>query len=271
MSLSNRNRWVPRLGLVMAAVLIPSLVLAAGPEKKRALKMGEFNPDHETVEMFAAIESGQIEVQLIPKDSTLANIRIANKTNQPLNVRLPEAFAGIPASVLAQMNNRGGGMGMNQGGGNQGMGGGMGGMGGGGMGGGGMGGGGGGWNVAPEKVAHFKVPAVCLDHGKKEPRAKVPYVIRPIEEYSDKPAVHQLCRMIGTGQLNQRAAQVAAWHLNNGMSGQELAAKKIRHANGTTEPYFTRMELMGGYQIAQTAIQLAEKHKKGEDTSLSLR
>jgi len=268
MSLSNRNRWVPRLGLVMAAVLIPSLVLAAGPEKKRALKMGEFNPEHETVEMFAAIKSGQIEVQLIPKDSTLANIRIANKTNQPLNVRLPEAFAGIPASVLAQMGGQGG-MGGQMGGQQQGMGGGMGGQGG--QMGGQQGGGGGGWNVAPEKVAHFKVPAVCLDHGKKEPHAKMHYVIRPLEEYTDNPAVHQLCRMIGTGQLNQRAAQVAAWHLNNGMSGQELAAKKIRHANGTTEPYFTRMELMGGYQIAQTAIKLAEKHKKGEDTSLSMR
>ena len=64
----------------------------------------------------------------------------------------------------------------------QGMGGGMGGMGGGGMmggmGGGGMGMGGGMFNVAPEKVGKFKVPTVCLEHGKHDPTPRVTYEIR---------------------------------------------------------------------------------------------
>ncbi|MHA1567401.1 MAG: hypothetical protein ACTSX7_18985, partial [Alphaproteobacteria bacterium] len=113
----------------MALLLVATFVSAAERTGKR-LKLGQFNPDDKTVEMFTAIEQDQIDVKLIPKDSTQCRVMIENKTDQPLNVKLPDAFAGVP--VLAQMGGMGGGMG---GGGMQGMG--------GGMGGGGMGGGGG--------------------------------------------------------------------------------------------------------------------------------
>ena len=119
-----------------------------------------------TVELFAAMESGDIDVKLIPKDSKQSTVLIENKLNSPLRIKLPDAFAGVP--VLGQMGGMGGGHGrwhgwhgrhgwrhgmgggMGGGGGGQGMGGGMGGMGGGmgGMGGG-MGGMGGwhGWQA----------------------------------------------------------------------------------------------------------------------------
>ena len=95
------------------------------------------------------------------------------------------------------------------------------------------------FNVPPEKIAQFKVPTVCLEHGKPEPRPAIAYEIQPIESVTDKPEVQELCRMLGTGQINQRAAQVAAWNLNNGMSWQQLAAKQLQYANGASEPYFT--------------------------------
>ena len=84
----------------------------------------------------------------------------------------------------------------------------MGGMGGG-MGG--MGGGGGFFNVPAEKVGQFKVATVCLDFGKGEPRAAIPYEIKPIESYVSKPEVQELCRLLGQGGVNQRVAQLAAW------------------------------------------------------------
>ena len=59
-------------------------------------------------------------------------------------------------------------------------------------------------NVPPEKIAQFKVPTVCLEHGKAEPRPAIPYEIKPIESVTDKPEVQELCRMLGTGQINQR-------------------------------------------------------------------
>ncbi len=253
---SPRCGW---LSLVVALVLLPSLALAADRRK-----LGDFNPDDETVEMFAAIEKGQIEVRLIPKDSTETRVLIENKTDRPLNVKLPEAFAGVP--ILAQQGFGVGGIGGGGGGRrnnnqnqNQSFGGGMGGGGGGGFGGGGMGRG---FNVPPEKVGKFKVAAVCLEHGKGEPRPNIPYEIKPIESFSDKPAVAELCRMLGTGRVNQRAAQVAAWHLSNDMSFNELAAKRIKYANGSSRPYFMVQEIRAGMQITAMAVQLAEKRKQ---------
>ena len=228
-----RSTW---LAWAVVVALVPVLAFAA--DRKAKPKYGEFNPDDQTVEMFQAMDAGQIDVTLIPKNSKQCRVMIENKSDKPLNVRLPEAFAGVP--VLAQM-------------------GGMGGMGGG-------GGGGGFFNVPPEKVAKFKVATVCLEHGKNEPRPKMKYVIKPLDQFTKKEGVYDLCRMMGTGKMNQRAAQVAAWHLNNDMSWQKLAAKTLHYANGTSKPYFTAQEIQAGMQIAQAASQLAKQREQQSPT-----
>lgn len=255
---------------VAALCLAVCAVSFMGATKKPRLKAGQYNPDHETVEFFSAMDSGEIKVKFIPRDSTEATVMIENKTKKPLNVKLPAAFAGVP--VLKQFGGGGmggggmGGGGMGGGGmgggGNQGGGGGMGGggMGGGGMGGGGMGGGGGGggfFNVPAEKMGKFKVAFVCLEHGKQDPRPAVPYKIVPISQFTKNPAVQELCTMLGNGNLPQRSAQVAAWNLANNMSFDELAAKKIEHLDGTVEMYFTPQEVREGRQIATQAVQSA--------------
>jgi hypothetical protein len=224
----------------------------APSKSARPTKVGTYNPSDETVEMFEAMEAGQISVKLIPKDSTQGRVFIKNKTGKPLNVRLPEAFAGVP--VLAQMGM--GGMG-GGGGGGQGMGGGM---GGGGM----MGGGGGMFNVPAEKEGNFKVPCVCLEHGKPEPRPQMAYSVKPIESFTTKPGVAEMLKELGNYRLDQRAAQVAAWHLNNGMSWETLANKKIERADGSSYPYFTAEELLAGKQIADEAMLAAKTEKKEE-------
>ena len=227
------------------------------------------------VEIFAGIESGDLEVKLIPKDSTQATIMITNTTDAPLTVKLPEAFAGLP--VLAQRGgfggggfgggNRGGGGFGGGGGGNQGFGGGGGGMGGG-MGGRGGGMGGGGFfNVAPGKVGKVKVPVVCLEHGKADPRPRIPYEIKPLDEVTARSQVVDLCAMLGNREIDQRAAQAAAWHLQNDMSWEELASKEIRHLNGVREPYFTSDEIYRAVQIAQEAERRAEFRQPRETSS----
>jgi hypothetical protein len=262
MFVSTNKRQLSLLCLAIAVMLIPALLFAADA---RATKSGGGSANAETVEMFSAIENGQIAVKLIPKDSTQSRVMIENKTDKPLNVKLPETFAGVP--VLAQARGgAGGGMGGGGraggtgGGGNQSMGGGMGGGGGGGM-------GGGMFNVAPEKVGQFRVPTVCLEHGKGEPNAQIPYEIRPLESVANKPAVAELCRMLGTGQLNQRAAQAAAWFLNNDMSWQELSAKRLRHANGTSEPYFSPMEIQTGMKVAAAVVKITEEKQQQKQYS----
>ena len=252
----------------LVALAVSPAGLFAG-ERAAKLRPGEYNPEHQTVEMFAAMAAGQVEVKYIPKDSTEARVFIKNKSEKALNVQLPEAFAGVP--VLAQFGVGGGGGGGQQGGGGgqQGQGGGF---GGGGGGGGQQGGGGGFFNVPPERVGELKVTCVCLEHGKKDPRPAVPYEIRPISSFTDDPAVQELCKLIGQGRYDQRTAQAAAWHLSSKMSWQELAAKQVIRANGQRYAWFSPQELHGAVQMTNVTAEMVRTRpvqSPGEQTASS--
>jgi hypothetical protein len=250
-------RWPVRCApcLVAGAVILlaTALALAAGGRAKSAAPLAD-----DSVEFFAAIEKGQIDVKIFPKDSTQSRIVIANKTDKPLTVKLPQAFGAVPVLAQAAGGAAAGGA-KHTSSQDQPIGGGMmGGMGGGGMGGGGMGM----FNIAPEKVGQLKATTVCLEHGKREPRPNVPYQIKPIDQVTDKTVVQEVCRLVGSGLLSQRAAQVAAWHLNNNMTWEQLAGKQWHFANGTTAPYFSPQELQAGMQAVAVATRLAEQHKQ---------
>ncbi len=152
------------------------------------------------------------------------------------------------------MQGMGGGMGGMGGGGMGGMGGGgMGGMGGGGMGG--MGMGGGMFRVAPDKPGKFKVPCVCLEHGKTEPNARVKYKIVPIDQFNKDPRVARLCSLLGEGKVPQNMAQAVAWNVANGISWGELAHKNRVESKYTGNVrYFNPIELQKALQLT-TLIQ----------------
>jgi len=250
---------------VCAVFLSAASTLAAGERRDANKASGENEPL--IVEFFEAIQRGELAVKLIPKDSTECRVMMENKTKRPLTVKLPETFAGVP--ILAQAGLPGGDAGRGSRGsrgsrggggygGGQGFGGGFGGYGG--MGGMGMGM----FNIPPEKVAQLKVPTVCLEHGKAEPRPYMPYEIKPIEAFTSKPGVRELCTMLGSGRLNQCVAQAAAWHLNNDMSWQELAAKQLRYANGMRRPYFSPQEIQAAMQVAAEAVRTAKLRQEQE-------
>lgn len=170
---------------------------------------------------------------------------------------------------------RGGGMGgMNGGrggmGGNQSIGGGMGGRGGmGGMGGmmGGRGGRGGGgmFAIAPNKTHKQSVRTVCLEHGKKEPRSTVDYTIVPIDSYTDNKTTQVLCSMLGDEELDQNAVQAAVWATENGLTMEELAAKKRQVSrNNPVESYFKASELQFSAQLIEMANARAEEIEEVE-------
>jgi hypothetical protein len=232
----SRLLWLFGISLCLALaplLLSPQGAVAANPASV------------ETVDMFKAMDNGDIDVRFVPKDSREAKLTIRNKTDRPLNVKLPEAFAGVP--VLAQVGGgAAGGAGAGGGRGAQGVG---------------AGGGAGFGCLPPQGVAHFKVPTVCLEHGKAEPRSSMAYQVKPIESFTDRPAVKELCCMLGAGQIDQRTAQAATWHLNNDLSWEQLAGKRTRHANGSSQPYFTPKELMVAVQVAARATKLADEHK----------
>jgi hypothetical protein len=265
MTANRRSRLLGYCVSTTALLLLAATASAA--DHGRAGKKGAYNPSDRTVEMFEAIKKGDISVKLIPKDSTQCRVLIENKTDQPLNVKLPDSFAGVPALAQGGLGGAGGGRSgrsssSNGGGQNQSMGGGM-----GGGGGGGMGGGMGMFNVPPEKVGQLKVTTVCLEHGKEEPRAAIPYEIQPLNRVTTRSGVRELCESLGRGETNQRAAQAAAWHLNNDMSWDQLAAKRIKHANGTSEPYFTQQELQAAMKITNVAIDRAAERRQQEEAT----
>jgi hypothetical protein len=273
--------WSVAAALAVAIVVGPAF--AAEPKAKE---------EAVTVELFAAMKAGEIEVKIIPNDATVANVIVTNKTkkalkimlpaafgarlagankkadlpardekvnrgaaagSRPFSIQAPEGFAGLP--VLAQINNN------NPGGNNQqnqqfggGFGGGMGGMGGG------FGGGGFAMNVAPEKVVKVKVPCMCLEHGKPDPTPRVAYELVPISVVAPKPEIAQICAMLGRGEISQNLAQACAWHLMDGLSWEQLAAlPKVKHLNGTSEPWFTIDELRAANRVVVEAGIRAKK------------
>ncbi len=205
----------------------------------------------QVVGLFDGMQSGDLQVRLVPKDDRQAQILIKNNSNQPLSVKLPDSFVGMP--VLAQA--AGGGVGTttrntssNKSNQNQTVG--------GGGGGGGIGGGGGGiFNIAPETTGKVKVSVVCLEHGKADPNERVAYEIRPMTAFTTDPRLQALMKILGSGQIDQRAAQAAAWYLSNNMSWSELAAKKLNHVG---QPYFTAGQLKDAMALVNQADQQAK-------------
>lgn len=277
MKVNFARRCLLAIAVLAMAHAAPVVVSAATREAKSA------KPAAETVDFFAAMKAGDIEVKLIQKDATAGTVVIRNKTKKPLSIKLPDGFAGVPVAAQAGgfggggmggggMGGGGGGMG---GGGNQGTGGGGGGFGGGGGGGFGGGGGGGGglFNIAPDKVGKIKVVSVCLEHGKADPNARIPYEVRPLDSFTQDPKVVELVKMLARGELDQHSAQAAAWHLANGLTWEELANKVgVKHLDGTKEPYFTAEQLALAHRIAGEATRRADENKSstiGPEKSLS--
>lgn len=254
------------VGLMVVAVGTASWLAAHAAENKVA----SAKAPPQTIELFAGMKSGDIDVKLIAKSDREAQLIVKNKTKQPVTIQLPKAFAASP--TLGQLGVGGGGGGGNRNSGgnnnnqNQSIGG-----GGGGLGGGGGGFGGGGFNIAPEAIGKVKLDVVCLEHGKKDPNARIPYEIKPIEDFTSDARVQEVLVMLGEGKLPQRAAQAAAWHYTNDMSWEELAAKQIKHIGKPGEPYFSRQDLQAAVQIAAEAQRLADARppveKKSETTA----
>ncbi|TWT77072.1 hypothetical protein Pla123a_25020 [Posidoniimonas polymericola] len=217
------------------------------------------------IDLFDAMDSGDVDVKFIAKSDREAKVIITNKTKQPLALKMPEAFAGVP--VLAQFGGGGGGAG--------GLGGGGGGGGsqsvGGGGGGGGLGGGGGAFSVPAEKTAKLEVPVVCLEHGKRDPTSSKAYELRRVEEVVDRPEVIELLTAFGSGKLNHGAVQASVWNLNNDLSWGELSQKLTGTVRSSIrEPYFTRQQISTAMAYSQEAQRRAEARKASGSSEHSL-
>lgn len=254
MNLSNQMKWLLALAMLLSP---PSTTFAVGPESSDADSTLAEEQESDVVDIFQAIDDDLLEVKFVARSATKGRIVMTNKTDKPVEVEIPEAFAGVP--VLKQFGGGGfggggggfGGGGFGGGGGNQGVGGGGGGRGGG-RGGGGRGGGR--FSVPPEKVERIDVPLVCLDHGLKDPSSSKPYELRPIEDVVNDPATIEVVKAYANGELPFEASQAAVWHLNSDVSWIELANKKTGTVRSMVrDSYFSPAEVRMAYRIAYQA------------------
>ncbi len=254
-----------RTVLLMSCFSLTALILLTGAAKSRPITKLKYDPNAEVVSLFDGIEQKSLEVNFIAKDSKEGNLFIKNTTDSPLTVDMPKAFAAV--HVLKQIGGPGGGGGLNNnnnfgggGGGGQALGGGI---GGGGFGGGGFGGGGGGgfFSVPPEKTARIKIKSVCLEHGKKEPRAKMTYQIKPLEEFTSNVALQELVKGYASSKkkMDFQSVQAAVWHLSNEMSWKDLAQKKYDRIGRPDAPYFTARQLQAAQALVSTAVAKAKE------------
>lgn len=278
---SNGVRWnLPRRQLLAggcgAGVLLPLMGRMARAAEKRSAEPSQAAGAAGAPDVLDAEADKLVEVKYIPNDSRSAQIVIKNVTDRPVTLKLPASFVGVP--VLAQMGMMGGMGGMGGGGmggfgaggiggggmqatgggggfGNQGMNGmGMGGMGGG-MGNR-MGMGGGAFSIPPERTRVARVQTVCLEYAKDEPNPRMTYRMQRVDSFSGDPRVALILESLGLGELPQKVAQAATWHIANGLSWQQLAAETIDHLVGADEPFFTQVELAAASRVVARVEEL---------------
>ncbi len=190
-------------------------------------------PGTEVLEMFAAMDRGELAVRLLPEKDQKARLELENRTDRPLTVRVPASFGGrfILAGVGAAAP-QGFGAGPATGGGP------------------------GFFCIPPEKVGCVRARTACLDESKPEPSPGMVYEVCRLEELTEQPAVQRLCGMLGDPHTDPRAVQAAVWHLNCDLSWRQLAAR-LRSLGGPhgTQRFFTRQQIEEGKRLAEVAMR----------------
>src|SRR5690606_19960060 len=149
------------MSCIMSAALrsvVAGLVLTVGLSAAQA-------EDPQAIDVFAAIDAGQIEARFIARNPYEALLRGQNLTDSPLTIRMPDLVGGSP--VLAQFNfnfpppgnNNNNSLGQ-QGSPNQSV--------------------GGGtptpiFNIPAEGLREIELKTVCLEFGKRNPRSSMQY------------------------------------------------------------------------------------------------
>jgi len=114
------------------------------------------------------------------------------------------------------------------------------------------------FTVAAGTSLAVRVPTVCLEYGRREPTARMPYKLAPLAKASQDPKIALLLGGLASGHLSQKVAQAAAWHVASGRSWEQLAAEVIDRAGGDPDlPVFTAAELAAAQRAVGVVTRLA--------------
>ena len=116
---------------------------------------------------------------------------------------------------------------------------------------------GGAFSIPAEKSKVVKVTTVCLEHGKKEPSSRMAYKLVPLDTFSTDATLRVLLEGLGRGEMSQKIAQAATWNVANGLTWEQLAAKKIDRLGRPDDAWFTRSELLAAHSSVAAAVERA--------------
>jgi len=305
-----RFRFHVLLSGLAVAVFSANLVLSADAAEPRAKRIPvllktDFDPAAERVGLFAGMKNGSLDSWLIPQDEHFGYVFVENKADKPLTVEIPPSVVAV--QNLRQFNlfgnnngnnfgNNGnffGGM-QNQNQFGQGMGQGMGGMQsvGGGLGQSGNMQGGNNqfpmfnnqrrgfpnnnnnnrffFSIPPQTRVRLDFHSVCLNHGLQAPSRQNRYSLVETDQYTKDEKLKELLELVGTGKIDPEVSQAVAWHLTDGLTYEQLAAKEQQHLGGYATPYFQAEELQQAVKLLDYLKQQLEERKKADKTETTV-
>jgi hypothetical protein len=265
-----------RAALVLTGCIAPVTWAAAAERPSKDLAANDRTSTaaaaNGAAELFSAIDKGTVEVKVVVRDQYHARVILRNKTDAPLTLRLPDAFAARP--VLAQQNfgfpstgqnqNQGQsqpqavsgpfgsqsssqgfnfGSGQGQGannnffGNNNNV-----------------------FNIPPESVRSVRVACFCVELGKPNPRSIHSYELVKFDEVGGDPQLAALFERYARGDLDREAVQAAVWHVANEKSWDELGKLTRRVALNADAPIFTRRQLEFARDLVAYAARQAAEH-----------
>lgn len=209
------------------------------------------------VELFPAIEAGEVEVTVIPQRAERVTLQIANKSDRPLAIAMPEALAagpvlaqlpifpgannqnnananapqavGFPGPANGQNNNGNVGPGFPM---NPGF-----------------------FNVPAGKTIKVRLPATCLEFGKREPHTRIAYELKPIATVTEREEVVTILSMVGRKEVSRRIGQLAIWNIANAAEWEELAKLQSDRIGGLVAPQYSRDEIRAARALVKKVTE----------------
>ena len=110
-------------------------------------------------------------------------------------------------------------------------------------------------SLGPGRFVQAQIPCFCLEYGNPDPTSRIPYVIRPLEELHQRSEVGELMAQFAEQEINQYVAQLAAWHVANGVSWKTLAHFKFPRTPTSRGHRVTKAELVAARKLVKALGQ----------------
>jgi hypothetical protein len=112
------------------------------------------------------------------------------------------------------------------------------------------------FEVLPARSRVVRVTTVCLEHGKREPSARIAYKMVSLEDCSGDRRVAEVLYAMAKGEISQKVAQAAVWHLSSGRTWGQLGTEV--HAMDGVEPdvpVFSEAELATAQRFVEESTK----------------